>query len=109
MAESPATETFTAVTETLRTVLRPRRSVLVVFAAFLALFAAYYAQFLLGGPVRGIDTLLGIVNAPISVLTRWIGPGVVPDPLGLFVFLVYYYLLAVGLAWVGRRVWTLVG
>jgi hypothetical protein len=95
--------------DALRTALRPDRTVLAVFAVFLGLFVAYYFQFLLGGPIPGLDTLLAVVNAPVETLVRWIGPGVVPDTVGLVVFLGYYYLLAVAVAWLVRRGRLLLG
>jgi hypothetical protein len=95
--------------DALRTALRPDRTVLAVFAVFLGLFVAYYFQFLLGGPIPGLDTLLAVVNAPVEMLVRWVGPGVVPDTVGLVVFLGYYYLLAVAVAWLVRRGRLLLG
>lgn len=103
----PSESAITA--DALRTAVRPDKTILAVFAAFLGLFVAYYLQFLLGSPVPGVDTLLAVVNTPINGLTRLLGPGTIPDTVGLLVFLGYYYLLAVGVAWLVRRGQSIVG
>ncbi len=101
----------TAVTvgDTLRSALRPRRSVVIAFVGLVGLLVLYYLQLVFDTPLPGLDALLAVVNAPITLLTRVIGPGVAPDAVGLLVFLAYYYLLAVVLAGVGRRAVEVVG
>ncbi|MEZ3115413.1 hypothetical protein RYH80_05710 [Halobaculum sp. MBLA0147] len=88
---------------------RPRPSVVAAFGVLLGLVVAHYLQFVLGRPLPGLDPLLSLVNAPVDLLARTVGYGVVPDALGLLVVLAYYYLLAVGLGWVGRRAVTFLG
>ncbi|MEZ3144330.1 hypothetical protein [Halobaculum sp. MBLA0143] len=98
----------TVVADTARRLLAPRRSVLLAFGLLVGLSTVYYLQLLVGEPLPGVDATLRVVNRPVELLARTVGYGAVPDPLGLVVFLGYYYLLAVGLAWVGRRLSGLV-
>jgi len=92
-----------AATATLRNVLAPRRSVLAVAGALVGLLAVYYAQLLVDRSVPGVDAVLRAVNVPVELLARTVGYGAVPDAVGLALLVTYYYLLAAGVAWVGRR------
>jgi hypothetical protein len=96
------TDTHTAAA-TLRDVLAPRRSVLAAAGLLVGLLAVYYVQLLVDRSIPGVDALLRIVNVPVELLAQTVGYGVVPDAVGLVVLLAYYYLLAAGVAWVGRR------
>lgn len=94
---------------TLRDVLAPRRSVLAVAGLLVGLLAVYYVQLLVDRSVPGVDAVLRIVNVPVELLARTVGYGAVPDAVGLVVILAYYYLLAAGVAWAGRRLFAAVG
>ena len=93
----------TVAADAARRLLAPRRSVVAAFGLLVGLLAVYYLQLVVGEPVPGVDAVLRVVNLPVELLARTVGYGAVPDALGLIVFLTYYYLLAAGLAWVGRR------
>ena len=97
----------TVAADAARRLFAPRRSVLLAFGLLVGLLAVYYLQLFVGEPLPGVDATLRAINLPVELLARAVGYGAVPDALGLLVFLGYYYLLAVGLAWLGRRLLTL--